>query len=627
MRKRRKSILPPDSPVEQPNERVVSSVREDSETCSGTAEIATRSAAITKPTTSESGGHSFTEREEREARQRAELVIKVVAAAKADKIPEPAALALVDGKLGKVTYPSYRRWKSKIKNSAGQPDLAQWPALVDTRGRRRYKRPGPDAFWEILRKLYEHSNRLDLESAHTWACRAWRKALEADPDLGQPPTYQQAWWYYKHHADKRAVYLAREGKKAHRDAVVGYITREAPPRDQGWEGDHHVMDVPVRVWDAEKTKWVPVRPWLTAWKDPGSGYMIGWHLRCEYPDRNAIERSLRHALERNGGCPPQIIYIDNGKDYQSFAGPANRKIGKGKLSSNASIKRALDSRTQSVATRLGCETRYALPYNARAKTIERSFKDVTRQFAKMWSGYRGGSIAERPAESDGVWKDAPETLPTLEELSGAFASWVDTCWHEEPSQGKACKGKSPAQSRADQSPYRPALDPLTIYKAFLRPVGERTVHRGGVVLWNHTEYRSDALIPHVLGPKVHLRLDPDDHKKMWIFDAEGREICCAGLKPTLGHFADPADPKTAELLKEEQRRQRRETKRDRELGPGRRREGALLAGLVGARTRGLPDGPATAKAPIQISGSDRPASNPEHDDLIDDLDDILGGNF
>lgn len=59
--------------------------------------------------------------------------------------------------------------------------------------------------------------------------------------------------------------------------------------------------------------------------------------------------------------------------------------------------------------------------NARAKIIERAFLDVKNEFSKMFEGYTGGTIMERPERLKKTGKEAG-TSPCCRNLSNTWTS-------------------------------------------------------------------------------------------------------------------------------------------------------------------------------------------------------------
>ncbi len=521
--------------------------------------------------------HSAAPADEHAAREKARYVAAVWAAHQASSIalkdaaPLVAAAepwpALVEGKrnllAGSKSYLNYRQWANKLGRTQGRrgaPDADNWRALLPAyRGSRKYEAPGDARFWPLLANLYEHPNQLTLRYAHRLAVMAAGKAGIADV-----PSYDQARHYYEHHVDRKTVLIARNGEDWFRNHVAGYIEREAPARDEAWVGDHHVLDMGVRVWDPDKCAWRAERPWLTAWLDWGTLTFVGWQIRTLSPNRDAIERSLRGAIRRNDGCPPVVLYVDNGADYKAkgFTRPA----GSGD-----------EQRVGSIASALGCKSVFAIPYNARAKIIERMFREVCEKFSKLFAGYRGSNPSKRPGEADWHWAH-PEQLPTLDECAAAFENWLHTIFHETTGDGKILKGKSPREARLAAAPARPALEPATIYKAFLRDVGARAIRRGGYVLACNREYKSELLWSLQENEKVRVKVDPDDVDRAWIYTVDNREIGPAQVRRLLpGMMGDDADPETIEEHRRQMAEQRRQVKAIKAASADRRELGRFLS--------------------------------------------------
>ena len=49
--------------------------------------------------------------------------------------------------------------------------------------------------------------------------------------------------------------------------------------------------------------------------------------------------------------------------------------------------------------------------NARAKIVERAFREVKEEFSRLFEGYTGGSITERPERLKGMAKKASNFTP------------------------------------------------------------------------------------------------------------------------------------------------------------------------------------------------------------------------
>ena len=94
-----------------------------------------------------------------------------------------------------------------------------------------------------------------------------------------------------------------------------------------------------------------------------------------------IASALRNAI-LNLGVIPKVVYQDNGKAF------------KAKYFQNVDFDEA---GFNGVYASLGIKSVFAKPYNARAKVIERFFKEFQEEFEKMMISYCGSGIENKPA--------------------------------------------------------------------------------------------------------------------------------------------------------------------------------------------------------------------------------------
>jgi transposase InsO family protein len=463
------------------------------------------------------------------ARERFEFVAEVLAQAERNRCGHELAVAAVaareggrwrallsGGKEGQsaLTLTNFRRWRRLVCAANGQPDPAKMELLAD-----RYQHNGRPAaadsaagaeFLQIFARLYETEQKLALRDAHRLAVgMALRAGLHPECILSVP----QVEYHYKHKVDKASVMMARMGRDWAENHIAGYITRDWARIAVGevWFGDHHVFDCPCKV-DNGKGGWKAVRPWLTAWMDARSWYFAGLIIRAdENPNSQAIEDALLQGIRANGNRPPKLLYTDNGKDYvsQGLVEPVVMP----------------DGSQHSICQELGCLSRTALPYNARAKTIERAFKQVAQGFAKYWAGYLGNRPGNRPESAEHYWKN-PEELPSLQQFCEAFAWWLENVYHATTGDNnKATEGRSPAAAWAAREPLRPALTDEELRLAFLKPLAQtRKIQRGGRLLVEGTEYQSRELWGRI-GEEVMVKLDRFNGGTVHAFDFKGRHLC------------------------------------------------------------------------------------------------------
>ncbi len=385
------------------------------------------------------------------------------------------------------------------------------------------------------------------------------------------------------------VSRALEGAKAFNDAHAPYIARtyeKLQPNDI-WVMDHSQHDLFVNAWGKA------ARPWLTAIMDMKARFIVGWCLSLQ-PDSLTIASALRMALLAGG--IPQAVYLDNGKDFRSrYLGGVGQRLG--------AIDFADESR--GVLAELDVKAIYATPFHPQAKSIERFFGTLRRQFDSGFNSYCGHRPGRRPDTCQLLieeHKDAVEAgsadaspLPRLEALAFAFAAWLENEYHQQTHRGRGMSSRTPADvyQASDRQVESWKLDLLLMKRE------QRRVIRCGVELFGHRyEQPENGLLLH------------NDHLAEVLFDPWGRSIpdltqvvvvCCRQrfLCRSL------AEPETYEELQQRLRSRRQlnraveqyiaEIHRRASLpAPGERR----LAAAQGALPAGIdPRAPARALAP------------------------------
>ena len=173
--------------------------------------------------------------------------------------------------------------------------------------------------------------------------------------------------------------LMREGQKALRDKVAPYIKRDPSVLDVGdvFVADGHVLNFQVINPFTGK----PCRPTLLAYIDWKSNDLAGYEIMVS-ENTQAIASALRNSIIRLGKMP-RISLQDNGRAFRAkfFTGcPSFEEAGLGGLFG-----------------RLGISPMFATPYNARAKVIERWFKEFSNTFERLVPSFIGSSIVDKPA--------------------------------------------------------------------------------------------------------------------------------------------------------------------------------------------------------------------------------------
>jgi hypothetical protein len=318
--------------------------------------------------------------------------------------------------------------------------------------------------------------------------------------------------------------LLRDGEEAFRNKCEPYILRdpESVNGNQVWVGDHYWMDMFVNGRDGR-----PVRPWLTAWLDFRSFKLVGWVISFG-PNTDTIMAAFAEgALDKSIGLPYDI-YIDNGRDYSSheFAGRGNRH--KAKIVIDETV-------VQSLVAQLGITPHFAIPKNARAKTVERFFRIVSEKFCKRFATYCGSNNKERPEGLDDLLKSHPEQIPTIDDLKAAFKEWNNQVYNQLPSDGFGRQGETPNETfNRTRGPLRIGSE-AAMRLCFMRHTQTLKVQRNGLNFWGQWYFNAD-LTAERLGETVYLRYRDEEMSRVFVFSMKDEFICEAELIKRLPVF-------------------------------------------------------------------------------------------
>ena len=454
-----------------------------------------------------------------------------VAATRAEEFP----LLRSAGKGGNsaLIYNNFRNWKRDIAEAID--DETALDLLCDgyTRGRQPLK--GDQLFWQYFHAFYLNLNCLPLSVAYRMAVEKMRSAAPG----AVLPTLSQA-RYDVANMDLMTVVMAREGETAARNMCVDFIQRDWSEVPAGYciIGDSRTFDTRVRVFDDAAQKWHAVRPTIAALIDSRSWYFAAYWITTEPVNTYTLINTLALYCAQTGGQAPAVAYFDHGKDY----------CAKG-FSTPLTVEDNEHSIEHSIFKELGIRLQNSSPYNGRAKTIERAFRDMMQNFDKMFPDYLGSTPAGRNAAAD--WFDShAEELPSLEQFCTLFDQYI-SAFHSTPKNGKIHGGKSPAELW-EQREVRPAMSAEQLHFAFLKPEDIRTVTRGPAVSFNNTLYYSDAV---TVGEKVLVKSDHIDPTHVYLFTIDGRLKGEARTRDAIKALADEDSQEQLKALIARQRKQ------------------------------------------------------------------------
>lgn len=440
------------------------------------------------------------------------------------------------GGASQLTYNNLRNWRPAVRQGGGDDEILRRLADGYTRGIQKAR--GDARFWEYFYAFYLNLNRLPISVAYR---NAAAKMRAIDPTV-RIPTLAQA-RYRIAQLDPAVVILAREGEEACKNRCIDYIKRDWRdiPAGEVVVGDSRTFDTRVRVLDPQTGKYRAARPTIAALIDGRSWFMSAYWITTEPVNAETLIRTLALYCLNTGGQPPAVAYFDNGKDYcaQGFSTPL-----------------VVDGVEHSIFRELGITLINSIAYNARAKTIERAFRDMMQQFDKMFPDYLGSRPGERTLAAD-YFDTHPEELPDLDLFCRAFADWLDS-YHATPKSGEIHRGKSPAEIWNARQP-RPAMSAEQLRYAVCKPEGVRTVGRGPAVSLDGKLYYCDRL---KVGTKALVKSDPFDPTRVLCYTPDGALIGEARTREAIRALAlddEEARAAISELIGR-QRRQLREAR-------------------------------------------------------------------
>lgn len=396
-------------------------------------------------------------------------------------------------------------------------------ALADGRGKHGcHAKSIPDRVFDIFQYYYLDESQKSVKKCMELTELALRGEA---PEL--LPLASEASFSRKIAKDIPAPVLEyyRNGEKAFRDRCAPYIERSYNDLESNdiWVCDNHTFDVFVN--DGEHKK--PVRVYLTAFQDVRSRKMMGWHVTLN-PCSDATLAALRRGIERYG--IPRRILSDNGREFLTF------DIGGRGFRKTADTK---DHVAPTILDNLGIEFRTALVRNAKAKIIERAFRDVKEDFSKLFAGYTGGTIAERPERLKKTGKDA-ENFTLLPEFIKYVDTYIEGYFNTRPHRGSGMNGRTRNEVYAACLVEKRTATRQQLNLMMLRNTRMQKVQRNGVYLslydcriW----FNSLPLSYQYQGEKVYFRYNPDDLSEVRVYDEKDRFLCTAQQMAKLSYYA------------------------------------------------------------------------------------------
>lgn len=420
-----------------------------------------------------------------------------------------------------------------------------WQGLVDGRGGDQ-KSQGDPAAWAFFKQLY-------LDDSKPKVASVWQQV--------EVRAKQEGWSWCSRTTCRRmlrqhiseAVELMHRDPEAYRSAIEPAISQAEDGWGAGdrWDGDHTQLDFWCRIASpTSKTGYSLIRPWVTAWVDWRTRRVVGCILSIS-PNSSTILAAFRQGMldpTNKGG--PQVVFIDNGKDYDAW-------VFDGRTKSQRLQKRHLkagyipEQEFQGLYREVGVTPHFVQPYRPQAKgRVERFFNTLHDRFDRRFKTYTGRSPDTRPESLTKTLKD-PRNIPSFEEVQKRLAEQVATYNASSDSQiadmidpggaGRLSPDQAMASWRTYVKYHQDGVLDLFLHQ-WQRPlrVGKQGVRLNiaGTVRW-YGAYEP-ALNPFrgrdKNRPQVMVQYDPDNLDRIKVFTTSLDYVCdaVANIRPNAG---------------------------------------------------------------------------------------------
>ena len=398
------------------------------------------------------------------------------------------------------------------KKALKADDLA---GLLDNRGSwKKGTSSIPEEVWQCFLSFYLDEAQHPIQACYEYT-EMWIKR-EA-PQLLPLPAYASFYRKVQTAIPKPVEIMGRQGMKAFRDRCAPYIRRtyEGMASNEWWIADNHTFDVQTKGENGSIH-----RLYLTAFFDARSGIFTGCYV-TDAPSSQATLIALRKGIVKYG--IPENIYVDNGREFLTFdVGGLGHRLEKSQKDKFA---------PPPVFERLGIKMTNAIVRNAKAKIIERRFRDVKDRLSRLFPTYTGGNVVERPERLKKVIKDT-DNIPTDYEFTQAVEDILTYYMNEKPYSGAVSSdsGKSRMQVYREQLKEKRVAAELDLNLMLMRSTRSQKVGRRGVhltVAGEKIDYYNDDLILNHFGESVYCRYDPEDISEVRIYDLDDNYIMTA----------------------------------------------------------------------------------------------------
>ena len=400
--------------------------------------------------------------------------------------------------LGKISRGSLHRWKASLDGTEDYTRLIPNYKYVSVN---EYRTCLTDEEIKIFMGLLLHPNRICIGKAI--ALTKYKLKEQGQCFIPADITFRRyAKWFKDNNYDKWI--LARDGEKALSDKVEPYIKRDASLLEVGdiLVADGHKLAFQVINPFTGK----PCRATLVGFLDWKSTALVGYEIMLE-ENTQCIASALRNAII-NLDMIPKIVYQDNGRAFRAKYFTDEKGFG--------------ELGFYGLYAKLGIETVFARPYNARSKVIERFFKEFQEGFEKLMPSYVGSSIINKPAYLKRNEKFHSnlhnDYIPTIEETIKMIDMWLKFKNSQPCTNAPNMTIAEVLENRKKQNIDKSLLDDLMLATEV------KTIQRNGVRFLN-CDYFDERL--YGLRGKVLVKYNLFDLTSVKVFTPKGEYLCTA----------------------------------------------------------------------------------------------------
>jgi putative transposase len=400
--------------------------------------------------------------------------------------------------LGEISRGSLHRWYAMLNGTEDYTKLLpqyKYSSVND------YRTVLNDEEIKIFMGLLLHPNRISIGKAI--ALTKYRLKEQGQSFIPADITFRRyAKWFKDNNYDKWI--LSRDGEKALSDKVEPYIKRDASLLEVGdiLVADGHKLAFQVINPFTGK----PCRATLVGFLDWKSTALVGYEIMLE-ENTQCIASALRNAII-NLDMIPKVVYQDNGRAFRAKYFTDDKGF--------------TELGFQGLYSKLEIETVFAKPYNARAKVIERFFKEFQEGFEKLLPSYIGSSINNKPAfmmRNEKFHKNLHnDFIPTIEETIKMIDMWL------------SFKNSQPCPNAPDKTiaevlseRKRQNID-ISILDNLMLATKVKTIQRNGIRFLN-CDYFDERL--YGFKSKVLIKYNLFDLTSIKVYTPKGEYLCTA----------------------------------------------------------------------------------------------------